>query len=68
MLLYDDFVADREPQARSLAGGFGGEKGVEHFRLDLLRYSRSVIADADFNTLAETSRAHRKSGRSFRWA
>src|SRR5207247_251422 len=48
----DDAVADAQAQTSSLAGGFGGEKGIEYLvgngRVD----AAAVVQDVDFHALA----------------
>src|SRR5437868_6716590 len=56
MLLHHDVVAHRQPQSGPLAGRLGGEERVEHFLLYLERDSGAVVADPDFNRIAEAFR------------
>src|SRR3954452_8969719 len=44
VLLYDDVVAEGEPEAGTLARRLGSEERVEHLRLDVLGDTDPVIA------------------------
>src|SRR6266403_3347770 len=56
MLFHHDVVAHRQAKSGALAGGFGGEKWIEHFLLYFQWDSGAVIADPDFDLVAETFR------------
>ena len=50
MYLHNNIMTDRKTQPSvSLAGGFGGEKGVENLIANLIRDAAAVIADEDFD-------------------
>ena len=53
MLLDDDVVADRQAKSRALAGGLGREERIEHLFLHLGRNAGAVVADRDFDPVAE---------------
>src|SRR5215472_2067628 len=53
MLLRDDVVADREPETSPFAGRLGREERLEQLVPDFGRYTGAVVADADFDRLAE---------------
>ena len=53
MLLDDDVVTDGQTKPRSLADGLGREERIEHLVLDLGRNAGAVIADPDFDAVAE---------------
>lgn len=54
-LLYDDVVTNGETQAGSFPSWFGGEEWIEHLLLDLGWYASAVIANPDFDPIAEVS-------------
>src|SRR6266403_4227756 len=56
MLFHHDVVAHRKAEAGSLAGGFGGEKGIEHLLLYFQRDPDAVVADPDFDLVAKAFR------------
>jgi hypothetical protein len=53
MLLDDDIVTNGEAKASALSGGFGCEKGIEHFSFYLVGNASAVVAYADLNMVAE---------------
>src|SRR5260221_10081518 len=53
MLFHHDVVAHRQAKSGALAGRFGGEKGIEHLLLYFQRNSSAVVANADFDPVAE---------------
>ena len=53
MLLDDDVVTDRQAKPRPLAGGLGREERIEHLFLYLGRNAGAVVADPDFDAIAE---------------
>src|SRR5579862_8827118 len=53
MLLDDDVMADREPKPRTFTRWLGGEKRIEHLLLHVGRYAGAVVANADFDAVAE---------------
>src|SRR5262249_47914171 len=48
MLFHHDVVTHGEAEPGSLTGRLGGEEGIEHFLLHLLRDAGAVVADAYF--------------------
>src|SRR5271156_3507381 len=62
VLLGDDVPADRQPEAGAFAGRLGGEERLKQFVPDLGRDADAVVADADFDRLAEIVR-RRSQGR-----
>ena len=52
MLLRDDVVADRQPEAGALAGRLGGEKGLEQFVPYRRRDSHAVVAHPNLDRVA----------------
>src|SRR6202040_1432546 len=56
VLLGDDVPADRQAEPRPLAGRFGGEERLKQLVPDLWRNAGAVVADADFDRLAEIVR------------
>src|SRR5580700_7769990 len=56
MLLGDDVPADRQTEAGALAGRLGGEERLKQLVPDLGRNAGAVVADADFDRLAEIVR------------
>src|SRR6266853_45553 len=62
MLFHHDVVAHRQAKSGSLAGRFGGEKGIEHLLLYFQRDPGAVVADPDFDlgTEAFCGRAQRR--------
>src|SRR5580704_6710033 len=58
MLLGDDVVADRETQARALAGGLGGEERLEQLVLDLGRDAGAVVAHPHLERVSVFARRH----------
>jgi len=73
MLLHDDVMAEREPEARPFPGGLRREEGVEHLLLDLGRYAGAVVSYPDLNAIAKVPCYREKVGskgpvaRSFRF-
>src|ERR1700730_6951828 len=55
MLLGHDVVADREAKPGALTGRLGREERLEQLVLDLRDYAGAVVADADFDCIAEIS-------------
>ena len=53
MLFDNDVVTERKTEARPLAGGFCGEKRIEHLFLHLGWNSRAVVVNFDFDTLTQ---------------
>src|SRR5260370_40141492 len=53
MLFHHDVVAHRKAKSGALAGGFGGEKGIEHLLLYFQRDPGAVVADPDFHLATE---------------
>src|SRR5690349_17866249 len=53
VLLGDDVPADREAEARPLAGRLGGEERLEQLVPDLGRNAGAVVPDTDLDRLAE---------------
>ena len=53
MLFNDDIVAQREAEAGSLAGGFCRIERIEHLFLHLGRNAGAVVADSNFDAVAE---------------
>ncbi len=53
MLLHDDVVAHRQAKPGALARRLGGEERIEHLLLHLGRNAGAVVADADFDVVAE---------------
>src|ERR1700722_14595580 len=58
MLFGDDFIADRQPEAGTLAGGLRAEKRLEELFPDLSRNAASVVAHPHFDCLAEIACGH----------
>ena len=53
MLLDDDVVTDREPKSRAFSSRFRREEWIEHLLFDVGRNSGSVVANPDFDAVAE---------------
>jgi hypothetical protein len=53
MLFHHDVVAHRQAKSGALPRGLGGEEGIEHFLLYFQRDTDAVIADPDFDRVAE---------------
>ena len=53
MLFDDDVVTDREPKPRALSGRLRREEWIEHLVLYGSRDACAVVANPDFNTVAE---------------
>src|SRR5215831_7569239 len=53
MLLDDDVVTDGKPQASPFSGWFCREEWIEHLLLHVSRNTAAVVADANFNVVAE---------------
>src|ERR1039458_2032751 len=52
VLLYDDVVAHRHAKPGTFARGLGCKKRIEYLLFDLIRDTSTVIANADFDSLA----------------
>src|SRR5689334_21308709 len=61
MLLGHDVIADREAKTGSLAGRLCREERLEQLVFDLGRNSHAVVADPDFDSIAEISCGHPQS-------
>src|SRR5262245_31671210 len=55
MLLDDDVVTDGEPKPGSFSGRLGCEERVEHLFFYFRWNTRAVVANPDFDTIAEAS-------------
>ena len=53
MLLDDDVVTNGQAKPSSFTGRFGGEERIEHLFLHLGRNAGAVVANANFDTVAE---------------
>ena len=53
MLLDDDVVTDGQTKPSPFTGWLGREERIEHLVLHLGRYAGAVVADADFDAVAE---------------
>ena len=53
MLLHDDVVTDGEPKPCSFSSWLGRKERVEHLFFHVGRHPGAVVADADFDTVAE---------------
>jgi hypothetical protein len=53
MLLDDDIVTDGQTKPRALAGGLRRKERIKHLFLHLRRNARAVVADPDFDAVAE---------------
>ena len=53
MLLDNDVVAQRKAEARSFAGGLGRKERIEHLFLHFRRNTGTVVANPDFDAVAE---------------
>src|SRR5258705_8806159 len=53
MLFHHDVVAHRQAKSGALAGGFGGEKGIEHLLLYFQPDPGAVVADPAFPLVTE---------------
>ena len=53
MLLDDDVVTDGKAKPRALADGLGREERIEHLFLHLGRNAGAVVANPDFDAVAE---------------
>ena len=62
MLLDDDVVADGQAKPRALADGLGREERIEHLVLYLGRNAGAVVADPDFDAVAQVLGRGSKSG------
>src|SRR6266404_2326480 len=62
MLLGHDVVADREAEARPLAGRLGRKEWLEQLVLDLGRNASAVVPHRDLDRISEISRRHLQSG------
>ena len=56
VLFYDDVMAHRKTEPGTFARWLGREERVEYFLFDLFRYAGAVIANTDFNLVAEVLR------------
>src|SRR6516162_9412555 len=61
MLLHDDVVSDGQAKASALSSGFCREERIEHLFPNLRRNARTVIANPDFDAVAEVLRRSCKS-------
>ena len=53
MLLGHDVVADRKAETCALAGRLRGKEWLEQLVFDLRRHTNAVVADVDFNRIAQ---------------
>ena len=62
VLFHDDVVAHRQAKSGALARGLGGEEGIEHLLLHFRGDSGAVVANPDFDPVAEVfgGRAQRR--------
>jgi hypothetical protein len=58
VLLGDDVVADRKPEAGPLAGRLGRKEGLEQLVFDLGWNAGAIVSDAEFNCVAGISRRY----------
>src|SRR6516162_7013594 len=58
MLLGHDVVADRKPEARPLARRLRGEERLKELVFDLRWNANAVVADVDFNRIAQIACRH----------
>src|SRR5262249_5966803 len=58
MLLGHDVVADRKAEARPFAGRFRGEERLKELVFDLRWNANAVVADGDFNRIAQIACRH----------
>src|SRR5215471_13951451 len=58
MLLGHDVVADREAEPGSFAGRLRGEERLKELVFDLRWYANAVVADVDFNRIAQIACRH----------
>ena len=58
MLLRNDVIADRQAEPGALAGRLGGEEWLKELVLDLRGNAGAVVADAEFDPIAEISRRY----------
>src|SRR3984893_8290021 len=58
VLLGDDVVADRKPEAGPLAGRLGRKEGLEQLVFDLGWNAGAIVSDAEFNRVAGISRRY----------
>ncbi len=58
MPLRHNVVAQRQPQTRTLSGGFGGEKRLENLGLHCVGNAGAIVADADFDGSAVRTCIH----------
>src|SRR6516225_7164026 len=61
MLLGHDVVADGKPEAGALAGRLGGEEWLKQLVFDLRWNANTVVADVDFNCIAQIACRHLQS-------
>src|SRR6516165_498877 len=61
MLLDDNVMSDGQAEAGALSSRFCREEGIEHLFPNLRRNARTVIANADFDAVAEVLRPSGKS-------
>ena len=59
MLFHDDVMAHRQSKPGAFAGRLGRKERIEHLFLDLGRDAGAVVANADFDGVAEISRGRR---------
>src|SRR5262249_13718225 len=58
MLLGHDVVADRKAEARPFAGRFRGEERLKELVVDLRWNANAVVADVDFDRIAQIACRH----------
>ena len=54
----NDIIADREAEARPFAGGLRGEERLKEPVFDLRWDANAVVADVDFNRIAQITCRH----------
>src|SRR5829696_5597905 len=62
MLLDDDIMAEREPEASSFSRRLCGEERIEHLVLNLGRNAGAVVANPDLDFVAKVPRRREKDG------
>src|SRR5215470_15196080 len=58
VLLGDDVVGDRQPQAGAFAGRFGRKERLEQLVLDVRRDTGAIVPDPDLHHFAEIGGVH----------
>src|SRR5215472_12711006 len=58
MLFGDNVVANRKAEARPFAAGLCGEERLKEIVFDLRWNANAVVADVDFNRIAQIARRH----------